>query len=105
MTDKKDTAESTDEGGLLIRDLFGFLWDFRERRVNHLSFWYGFLQATSLCWIVRWAIDGIDQAFCWRAPIIMIVAIAAKWCQHRHALKFNPNAIGEARRDGTPPQQ
>lgn len=34
--------EST-EGRLHLRDLFGFLWDFRERRINRRSFWYGYL--------------------------------------------------------------
>lgn len=87
MKSKKDVVEVASHG------LFGFLWDFRERQVNHLSFWYGFLQATALCWIVRWAIDGIDQAFYWRAPLVMIVATAAKWCQHRHALKCDPNSF------------
>lgn len=93
----KATPENPTRGGSSsgAATLFGFLWDFRERQVNHLSFWYGFLQATALCWIVRWFIDGIDQAFYWRAPLVLIVAIAAKWCQHRHALKCDPNEQGD----------
>ena len=91
-TSSDPKPELAPSGGLHIRDLFGFLWDFRERQVNHLSFWYGFLQATALCWIVRWFIDGIDQAFYWRAPLVLLVAIAAKWCQHRHALKCDLNS-------------
>jgi hypothetical protein len=87
----KSDIEIKAGGGCSIRVLFGFVWDFRERQVNHLSFWYGFLQAMALCWIVRWAIDGIDAAFYWRAPMVLIVTTAAKWCQSRHDLKCDPN--------------
>jgi hypothetical protein len=84
MTPKTDTEAP--EGGLHIRDLFGFLWDFRERRINHRSFWYGYLMAFVVCEIT-------DAAWDMKMPsvalllVMMFIAGISKWLQATHPLK------------------
>lgn len=68
-----------------------FLWDFRERRVNHPSFWYGFFQALAMVWITRWVLEGTGFEW-WRVPLIIMACIAAKWCQSRHDLHCDQNS-------------
>ena len=63
-----------------------FMWDFRERQVNHLSFWYGFLQCLAMVWVMRWVWEGTGFQW-WRVPLVLVACVAAKWCQSRHALK------------------
>lgn len=90
MKSKSDT-ENTAGGGCPSHGLFGFLFDFRERQVNHASFWYGFLQCLAMVWVLRWVWEGTGFAW-WRVPLVIMACIAAKWCQSRHPLKCDPNS-------------
>lgn len=68
------------------RSRLTFLWDFRARQVNRLSFWYGFLQCLATVWFVRWLIESDGSFTWWRAGMVLLVAAGAKWCHARHAV-------------------
>jgi hypothetical protein len=69
-----------------IRDIFGFLWDYRERQIHQRSFWYGYLLAVTVS-------EVIDIAFDVRMPSVPLILCllfllgVAKWIQASHPLK------------------
>jgi len=83
MDYKKDTPN---EGAQLRRELFGFLWDFRERAVNLRSFWYGYFSALCVYKVVF-------AVYEWKLPspttiaIVLAFTVIGKWMQATHPLK------------------
>lgn len=67
--------------------LFGFLWDFRERAVNHASYLYGFFTVGSMIWMIEGAFGGDP----WDFAKGVGAAITAKFFQSRHPLISDPN--------------
>jgi hypothetical protein len=91
-----DTDTTQSRRSLAASDLFGFLWDFRDRKVNQASYWYGVFEALGIFWVLRWTWEGTGFEW-WRVPLVVLSIIAAKWCQSRHALKYDPNDQGDSR--------
>jgi len=81
MKSKTDAVEVASHG------LFGFLWDFRERAVNHASYLYGFFTVGSMLWMI----EGIFIGDPWDFAKAMGAAITAKFFQTRHPLIGDPN--------------
>ncbi len=68
--------------------LFGFLWDFRERAVNHASYLYGFFTVGSMVWMI----EGVFGGDPWDFAKAVCAAVTAKFFQTRHPLISPPNA-------------
>ena len=82
--DAKEPANSP----LRAAALFGFLWDFRERAVNHASYLYGFFTVGAMLWMI----EGVFLGDPWDFAKAIGAAITAKFFQTRHPLICNPNA-------------
>jgi hypothetical protein len=84
---EKKPAEEVDSAGCAPTPLLGFLWDFRERAVNHTSYLYGIMTAFSGLYLI----EGLFPLTAWPLVKAMACAIAAKRFQSLHALSCDPN--------------
>lgn len=86
MSDKNHNTDTEDN--FHIRDLLGFLWDFRERKVNQRSFWYGYATALLVYNLtvsaLKMEIPSLSLIF-----TLLLIAVVGKWLQATHPLKHD----------------